>query len=459
MPHRRPRPWRRAARRPARCAFRLLVGSSALLLGGLVGLACDPDAVPPATETFEIPHAGSQDTAALPDAPPPDDPSVEPFDPAPVPLIEFTVPDDALAALDAPADALEEPRVHAEVEMLNRRWADVRLQLHGATARLHPKRSYRLTFPDDDEPLVPWFDGPPDRHRRLVLHASWIDPTFLRNALTMDRARALGTLAPRVTHAWLRINGRDQGLYVVIERIDRPFLRRHGLDPDGQVLKAVDHRADWAAKPYPLLGFEAKVNPLASPAALGTLLTALSHTPPSAQAFEAQVTPRLELGEFMGWQLVHTFADNRDTFSKNYYLYHDASAPPGDPRARFRVISWDADATFGLTWNGTPVEPAGDRWHGTDAFVPRLLSIPTYRDAYLARFGAALDGVLSTTALAHDVALAAARIGPAARQDQRLWLRDGAFDVEVARLLAVIEARHTQLRQLLEGLKATARPR
>ena len=85
-----------------------------------------------------------------------------------------------------------------------------------------------------------------------------------------------------------------------------------------------------------------------------------------------------------------TFAQNRDAYSKNYYLHHELS-----PDARFRLISWDADATFCQRWDGVALPPDDTRWHGWDVFSPRLLGIDSYREAYVADYLDALDHELA----------------------------------------------------------------
>jgi len=133
---------------------------------------------------------------------------------------------------------------------------------------------------------------------------------------------------------------------------------------------------------------------------------------------------------------------NRDTFTKNYYLYHDRRAQAGQPEARFQVIAWDSDATWGNNWNGEVLEPTDAKWHGTDAFAPRILSIPHYRDRYLERFTDGLKRGLSPEALQARVQERVDAIREAALTDAALWERAGDFDLEIKRLEDAITARY-----------------
>jgi spore coat protein H len=366
-----------------------------------------------------------------------------------LPLIDVRVDPGVLAELDrrTPEDEAIEPVVAVRLD--GRVYEGVTIELHGGIARKYPKRSYRLTFNDDDKPELTLFSEAPETHRRVVLQASFIDPSFLRQGLTFDLLRALGAVAPRTGFVGLAFNGRAHGLYVAIERIDRLFLDRQGFDPDGNVYKAINHSANWAPKAEPMDGFHHKVNEENPTDDLGELLGALGGTPATFADFEAEVAPRLSLADFRAFHLAHTLAMNADTYTKNYYLYHDLQAPPGTPAARFRIISWDADATWGQKWEGSPLPPDADRLIGTDRFAPRLFSISEHWRTYLQAYAAALEGPGSAATLLAGVDAAASEMADAARADHEAWAaaREAEgypapdFDAELARVRAAVEAR------------------
>ncbi|PKN57598.1 MAG: hypothetical protein CVU56_10200 [Deltaproteobacteria bacterium HGW-Deltaproteobacteria-14] len=406
-----------------------------------------------------------------PDCAAPGDADATTADGAPVPVYEgFGLPviaicadPGALTALDARTaepDALE---IEVAVDFDGVHYEDVEMELHGGFARTVAKKSYRLEFEGDGLPFP--FDGEadPDEQRHLVLQASWIDPTWLRNDLTFASIRALGGLAPRTGHAVVYLNGVRHGLYQVIERVDRRFLEHHELDEDANLYKAVDHRANWAAKPHPIDGFEHKINEDNPTSDLGPFLDALTSTPADAASFAAGVEPVLHLDDWFTYQLVHSYALNQDAFTKNYYLYHDLDAPPGAPAARFRVISWDADATWGQDWDGgaIPVDSWPGRglgvgvneWHGRDSFSPRILGIEAYRERYLERALAALDGPIADAVLDARASARGAAIADAARDDLARWQPERDFDQELARLREAVATRHAALRARIEALE------
>ena len=87
-------------------------------------------------------------------------------------------------------------------------YENVQMEVHGGFARTRPKLSFRFRF-DSDAPLTTdAFSGDTmEEHRRVVLQASWVDPTYARNCITFDLIRAEGGMAPRCNHAELYVNG------------------------------------------------------------------------------------------------------------------------------------------------------------------------------------------------------------------------------------------------------------
>lgn len=62
---------------------------------------------------------------------------------------------------------------------------------------------------------------------KISLNASFQDNSFLKEAMTYDMMRHIGVPSPLTSYAYLRINGEDWGLFVVIEEIEEAFIRRN----------------------------------------------------------------------------------------------------------------------------------------------------------------------------------------------------------------------------------------
>ncbi len=354
-------------------------------------------------------------------------------------------------------------RIHADPEALievpctvvvdGERVADSVIELHGGYGRTVDKKSYRVVMPDEADVELDLFGDGEERQRRFVLKASWIDRSFLREWLTMRLVRGEGGLAPRIGFAEVTVNGQWHGLYLLVERIDRPYLERNGLESDEvQLYKAENHNANWADKADPLAGYDVQLGDVSNVEGLAALLRAVTRTATTEEAFRSEVEPRLSLADFLVWQRVHTFAGNRDTFTKNYYLHQDLTAVAGTPEARFRIVSWDGDAVFGIEWEGSRLPGDQRNWHGSDQLSPRLFSIAAWKALHRGLYRTALSERWAAATLASWVEEQARSIRDAANRDLSKWQPTMDFDEEVERLIEVIEKRHNIMTEVMERL-------
>ncbi|MCA9581478.1 MAG: CotH kinase family protein [Myxococcales bacterium] len=385
------------------------------------------------------------------------DPCAERIDPEGIASLCVWVAEEDLGRLYEDPDARIE--VGASITLDGELFEDGEFELHGGAARSWPKKSYRVRFDDDKAPYDFFGDGT-ERHRRLVLQASWIDPTFVRAKTACDLVRELGGLAPRFNFTRLFINGELHGLYVVIERIDDVYLERQGFSATGNLYKAESHDANWAVRTNPLAGFDEKTDEDGKAEDLAALFEAISSAPESKEGVENAVAPLLEIEDFLLWNLVMSYALNLDTFTKNYYLYHDPMAAPGSPGAKFRIIQWDADTTFGLWWTGARYEdPSKATLFGEkNRFAQKLFAIVDYYGPYLERFEERLGSELEPKAMMGRVGSDLDRIREATREDMALWERDLVPEDEEAFLMEMLEVRYSATLSAIAAAKKGLSP-
>src|SRR5687767_8912279 len=69
--------------------------------------------------------------------------------------------------------------------------------------------------------------------KSIVLDNLVQDPTMMRERVAMGLFARMGIPAPREAYTRLSVNGEYAGLYLVVEAIDKNFLKRHFSENDG----------------------------------------------------------------------------------------------------------------------------------------------------------------------------------------------------------------------------------
>jgi hypothetical protein len=139
----------------------------------------------------------------------------------------------AAAARPAPAAAAL-PVVHLEVgrAVPNEPKIGARMRMPGYTGRigierrgqsslrLFPKQSYAIELRDarGEDRKVPLLGMPDDGD--WILYGPYNDKTLMRNVLAYGTARFMGRYAARTRFVELRLDGRHQGVYVLMEKLE-----------------------------------------------------------------------------------------------------------------------------------------------------------------------------------------------------------------------------------------------
>jgi len=83
---------------------------------------------------------------------------------------------------------------------------------------------------------------------KFMLNNSSQDPTYLAEMMATQMYRDAGLPAARVTHAFVEVNGRALGLYVLIEAMNKDFLKQHFRSAKGNLYEAylqdIDQKLD-----------------------------------------------------------------------------------------------------------------------------------------------------------------------------------------------------------------------
>src|SRR4051794_4063738 len=208
----------------------------------------------------------------------------------------------------------------------------------GNKTKYAPKRSWKVDVEpgDDDDKLVGM--------QRLNLKSMYNDPSQMREAIAWALLRKAGVPAARHTYARVAINGGYQGLYSLIEQVDKSFLHDHfGESFRGNLYKAycgdvgcatLEHRTgpdgDDSGKQYftrhdhPDLTYRLKTNED------DTAQNGYDDLAALIRAIDAPATIEklFDVRGFLRWASLNVLLGSWDNYyatPANYYLYNSGS--------------------------------------------------------------------------------------------------------------------------------------
>src|SRR5687767_12482274 len=151
---------------------------------------------------------------------------------------------------------------------------------------------------------------------KIMLNNSSQDGTYLAELMGLSLFRDAGLPVARVTHAYVELNGRDLGLYVVVEAMNKDFLRQHFKSPKGNLYEAYLHDIDGTMDQDN--GEDTQQTDRVA------LLEATKITDP-AKRWDA-LQKLLDVDRFISHLVLEMFTSHTDGYAlnrNNYRLYHD----------------------------------------------------------------------------------------------------------------------------------------
>ncbi|MBA4303755.1 MAG: hypothetical protein C0424_05975 [Sphingobacteriaceae bacterium] len=226
----------------------------------------------------------------------------------------------------------------------------VGIRLRGNFSRSAAKKSFRIsvnTFVQGQR-----YEG----YKDFNLISGYNDLSISRNKVYADIARGLNTVASRIGHTELYINGQYRGLYMNVEVVNEDFVQtrygnQHGnlykcLFPADLVFISNDPNAykfmSNGRRPY-----ELKTNtPADNYSDLAQFIRVLHQTP--ANQIHCALDTLLNVEDYLLNLAIDITAGHWDGYynKNNFYLYNNQRDK------RFEYIPYDTDNTLGIDWMG-----------------------------------------------------------------------------------------------------------
>ncbi len=375
---------------------------------------------------------GENDDSADDDSPSDDTPTCNDADELPSCGVvsdqsDLTLPLWTLVLEDAAWDELHAD-VNADVEVnaevcVGDKLIPIGLEIQGASSRRLPKKNYKLKFNRGFELDGAYFDSESSIDE-VVIKAMATDRFIARETLAFELWRQMGHEAPRESFLNLQVNDRYHGVYVLVEPVDKDYLRRRDIVDIGRLYKAVRKYGSYADF-YPgrnlADAFEDHYTPDApNYEVLQELVDLIQDEDIQGEDFAEAIEQQLFLDEYIDRMIWVSFTQNGDAVAQNFFLYY--LPLPGIPP--WRLIPWDSNLCFGADWadaDGLISFSSGFWLDGGNLLAERILEVDSLRDRFVARYWQLLDSVFHEDSLQDTFEVFADQVQDDLRWDQERW--------------------------------------
>lgn len=247
-----------------------------------------------------------------------------------------------------------------------------------------PSLKLKLDKYIDDQALAGFED--------VILNNSVQDMSYQRQCLGYALFAAAGVPAPACGYAHVRVNGEDLGLYVMVEAVDRAFLRARLPDASGTMYEGVfsDFRDGW------LGSFEPETNEAtADKSELAAVRDALAA---SDDAVVAALDAVVDVDGFITYWAMELILRHRDGYANHANNFHVYADPSDGGRLRFLPHGIDA---IMQPFDGAPSPQA--LFLAGSALASRLVALPSIRERLFTRLDELLDDVWDADALLAEI--------------------------------------------------------
>jgi spore coat protein H len=231
--------------------------------------------------------------------------------------------------------------------------------------------------------------------KKLHLNNSVQDSSYLSEKISRELFEAAGVPTPRAAHAIVEFNGRRLGLYVLVEGINKQFLRRYFKDTGGNLYDG--HSQNDVTRAM-------RTNSGDNPREQSRLRAlGLAAQEPDLDARLRSLEKTLDVDRFISFLAVEMMLCHWDGYAlnrNNYRIYHDRTTD------RMVFLPQGVDQAFQRL--NIPVYPPPPRMPGLVAWS--LLEIPEMRARYRARVVELLTNAFQVAVITNHLYQVASKI-------------------------------------------------
>ncbi|HLW07120.1 MAG TPA: CotH kinase family protein [Marinilabiliaceae bacterium] len=293
-----------------------------------------------------------------------------------------------------------------------------------------------------------------------ILNANYIDKTFIRHVISYELFTDMNenNEASKSQYIEVELNGKYNGLYVLMEKLDRSSLGINKSDPMAVIFKEphifrksydgiVPQKPDnFHQQTYPKIYVDDKREFIEG------VREFILNSPETS--FKQDFSNMFDLNNIIDWHLLILISNNSDGILKNFYLYKiDATTP-------IKIAPWDYDHSFGRDGdNELNIDERPLNIERSILFA-RLLKFDWYKKMLKERWEELNEANLfSKAGLKQRITSKSRKVRKKAMENFEIWPVDApqffdanGFDEEIDIMLEFVELRHRRLSDYFEEL-------
>ena len=199
----------------------------------------------------------------------------------------------------------------------------------GAGSRYTDKWSYKIEL--DGEQQIEGLN-------EFSLSSQYSDLTKIKTLIASKLYRQAGFPVFFSKHVFVRVNGKDQGLYPLIERVEDEFFDKRNLNVAELYKLGFDSRFTFELLNNVQFVFEKKIPDDENFVSLIEMIHARDVSTP--EDIKQSLGKHLDIENYLKYHAVTSLLNNVDAFTNNFFLVKEYADCP------FKIIPWDFDKCF-----------------------------------------------------------------------------------------------------------------
>ncbi|MCP4744000.1 MAG: hypothetical protein GY871_17485, partial [Actinomycetales bacterium] len=291
---------------------------------------------------------------------------------------------------------------------------NVFVRIRGRVSTSYPKNSFKFEFNAGNH-----FRFSPDHPRvdEINVNNTYNDKAYIRPVLAFEALDDAGVASPSAFNMRVNQNAEFHSVAVFVEQVDRDFLRRQDLDPDGALYKFAENASGGVR-------FAVAEKKTRLDEDFGDLQDLVDGVHPTNANRGEYVFDNLDVAQIVNYMAAMQVIMDVDYTAKNFYMHRDTEGT-----GLWSIIPWDKDLTFGVPCSiacgsssdviladndatsgqfGPPAAPTHPffgsvQYSATSSFqapnhvMDAVINTPATREMYLRRLRTLMDQLLKPT--------------------------------------------------------------